>query len=119
MKILCVSLLMAVSLLVFGTSVLGEEDLVKEKCKNDPWCYQQEVEKIGDPELCENILKYWPKAGGVHGWCFYRLALKQKDCSLCDRIKAKDIRENLCYKDVCNKNKKQQKQTGSTKSGKY
>lgn len=105
MKIVCASLLMISSLMVFGALALCEEDPIKEKCKNDPWCYQQEVEKIGDPKLCENILQYWPKAEGVHGWCIYRLALIQKDCSLCERIKAKDIRENLCHKDVCKKKK--------------
>lgn len=84
MRILCALLLTVALLLASGTLVLCGEDPIKEKCKDDPWCYQQEVEKIGDPDLCENILKYWPKADGVHGWCFYRLALKQKDCSLCD-----------------------------------
>jgi len=50
------------------------------------WCYQEEVEKTGDPELCENIIEYWPIADGVHGECYFRLALKKKDCSLCRRI---------------------------------
>ena len=105
MKTLYASLWLAMLIPVFVTSAPCGEDPIKEKCKNDPWCYQQKVEKIGDPKLCENILKYWPKAEGVHGWCIYRLALKQKDCSLCERIRAKDIRENLCHKDVCKKKK--------------
>ena len=90
-------------MLLFPALVLAERDLIYEKCKDHPrdaWCYEEEVERIGDPELCENILVYWPVADGVHGWCFYRLALKKKDCSLCDRIKKADIRK-LCIEEVC------------------
>ena len=90
---------------LFPFQVFAESDAIYEKCTNQqadpaPWCYQREVERIGDADLCENILKYWPKADGVHSWCFYRLALKQKDCSLCDRIKKEDIRK-LCILEVC------------------
>jgi len=90
---------------LFSSQVIAESDTIYEKCVNQqadppPWCYQMEVERIGDPDLCENILEYWPKADGVHGWCIYRLALKQKDCSLCDRIQTEDIRK-LCITDVC------------------
>lgn len=74
------------------------EDPIYEICQAQterpgPWCYQEKVEKIGDPDLCENILEYWPRAIGVHGWCYYRLALLQKDCSLCDRIHKDDIQK--------------------------
>lgn len=90
---------------LFSSQVFAESDAIYEKCTNQqadpaPWCYQMEVERIGDADLCENILEYWPKANGVHGWCFYRLALKQKDCSLCDRIQKEDIRK-LCILEVC------------------
>jgi len=83
----------------------ADEDLIYKKCTGQseepaPWCYQREVEKIAEPDLCENILKYWPVANGVHGWCYYRIALKQKDCSLCKRIRKKDIRK-LCIDEVC------------------
>ena len=91
------------SFVLFPFLVLAESDSIYDKCKDqprEPWCYQEEVERIGDPDLCENILEYWPKADGVHGWCFYRLALKNKDCSLCDRIQKGDIRK-LCILDVC------------------
>lgn len=91
--------------ILFPCQVFAESDVIYEKCTKQqadpaPWCYQMEVERIGDPDLCENILEYWPKADGVHGWCFYRLALKQKDCSLCDRIQKEDIRK-LCILEVC------------------
>lgn len=89
----------------FLTFAFAEDDPIYKQCMNQtddppPWCYQMTVEKIGDADLCENILEYWPKANGVHGWCFYRLALKQKDCSLCDRIQKEDIRK-LCILEVC------------------
>ena len=105
MKTRLTFLCILISLFFFFTQALAESDPIYEKCthqKDDPapWCYQREVEEIGDPDLCENIIKYWPKADGVHGWCFYRLALKNKDCSLCDRIQAEDVRK-LCILDVC------------------
>lgn len=28
--------------------------------------YQEIVGQLDEPALCENILKYWPKANGVH-----------------------------------------------------
>ncbi len=98
-------LFVLISLFLFSNQVFAESDAIYEKCTNQqadpaPWCYQMEVEQIGDADLCENILKYWPKADGVHAWCFYRLALKQKDCSLCDRIQKEDIRK-LCILEVC------------------
>lgn len=86
-----------------STQVFAESDSICGKCKGrprEPWCYQEEVERIGDPDLCANILKYWPRADGVHGWCFYRLALKQKECSLCDSIHKEDIRKR-CIMEVC------------------
>jgi hypothetical protein len=91
-------------LFLFVPAVAGD-DPIYDRCSGQtdspgPWCYQREVEKIGDPELCENILTYWPDADGVHGWCFYRMALKKKDCSLCDRIQKEDIRK-LCIEEVC------------------
>lgn len=100
-------LLLGVSLPI--VTVSAEEDPIHEKCTSQqdrpaPWCYQEEVEQIGDPDLCENILDYWPTANGVHGWCFYRLALKNKDCSLCNRIKKADIRK-MCIRDVCKSKK--------------
>jgi hypothetical protein len=92
-----------VSIILMLTQVLAESDPIYQKCRDHPrdaWCYEEEVERIGDPELCENILVYWPVADGVHGWCLYRLALKKKDCSLCDRIKKADIRK-LCIEEMC------------------
>jgi hypothetical protein len=91
--------------LLFSNQVFSESDPIYQRCTNQqkdpaPWCYQMEVERIGDPDLCENILQYWPKANGVHGWCFFQIALKNKDCSLCDRIQTEDIRK-LCITDVC------------------
>ena len=98
-----VFLFVLISLCLFSNHAFAESDPIYEKCRDqprEPWCYQEEVERIGDPDLCENILEYWPKANGVHGWCFYRLALKHKDCSLCDRIQKEDIRK-LCILEVC------------------
>jgi hypothetical protein len=91
--------------LLFSNQVFSESDSIYQRCTNQqkdpaPWCYQMEVERIGDPELCENILQYWPKADGVHGWCFFQIALKNKDCSLCGRIQKGDIRK-LCVLEVC------------------
>ncbi len=92
-------------MLFLPTALFAQEDPIYEKCSAQtkdpaPWCYQGEVEKIGDPNLCENILKYWPKADGVHGWCYYRLALIQKDCELCNRIVTQDIKR-MCKLDAC------------------
>ena len=95
-------LFVLISLCLFSNQAFAESDAIYEKCSDqprEPWCYQEEVERIGDADLCENILEYWPKTNRVHGWCFYRLALKQKDCSLCDRIQKKDIRK-LCILEV-------------------
>lgn len=74
-----------------------------EKCKDEiraPWCFQEAVEKSGTPEMCEEILKYWPTANGVHGWCYYRFAIKRQDCSLCEPIRKRDI-HRTCKKDAC------------------
>lgn len=82
----------------------SENDALYETCKDHPrgpWCYQEAVEQHNQPELCENILKYWPKADGVHGWCYYQLAMKNKDCKLCERIRKADIK-TMCRRDVCN-----------------
>ena len=83
----------------------AEDDPIYDKCMSQtdrpgPWCYQEEVEVIGDACLCENILKYWPTADGVHGWCYYRLALIQKNCELCDYIQKEDIKK-MCKLDAC------------------
>ena len=78
-------------------------DELFEQCKDHPrgpWCYQERVEQRNQPELCENILKHWPSANGVHGWCYYQLALKNKDCNLCERIHKADIKR-MCRCDVC------------------
>ena len=80
----------------------GTDELF-EQCKDHPrgpWCYQEALAQRNQPELCENILKYWPRADGVHGWCYYQLAMKNKDCNLCDRIHAADIKR-MCRMDVC------------------
>ena len=80
----------------------GQDELF-EQCKGHPrgpWCYQETVEQLNQPELCENILKYWPKADGVHGVCYYNLARKQKNCALCDLIRNADIKK-MCKLDVC------------------
>lgn len=98
----CTALLM---LSLPATMLFAEDDAIYEKCMSQrddpaPWCYQQEVERSGDPDLCENILEYWPRAEGVHGQCYYQLAVQKKDCELCKRIKDKDIRR-MCELDVC------------------
>jgi hypothetical protein len=83
--------------------VPAEDDIFYLECKDHPrgpWCYQEAVEQRNQPELCENILKYWPRADGVHGWCYYQLAMKNKDCSLCDKIRKADIKK-MCRLDVC------------------
>ena len=95
---------MVVFFFFIGNAFAGD-DPIHEKCMNQaddppPWCYQMEVERIGDAGLCENILKYWPKAVGVHGVCYYNLARKQKDCSLCSFIENADIKK-MCELDVC------------------
>ena len=92
-----------VILLVMTGPLSAGEDPIYEMCQAQterpgPWCYQEEVERIGDPDLCENILTYWPTADGVHGWCYYRLALLNKDCTLCNRIHKGDI-EKICWLD--------------------
>lgn len=90
-----------------GTLSSEEEpvDPIYEKCISQkenpgPWCYLEEVKKKGDPDLCKNIIKYWPKAKGVCGQCYYELARKKMDCELCKRIKDKDIKK-MCELDVC------------------
>ncbi|BBO76636.1 hypothetical protein DSCW_40530 [Desulfosarcina widdelii] len=101
-KILFLCALSAFCLMAMVT--FAEDDHIYLECKDHPrgpWCYQEAVEQHNQPELCENILKYWPKADGVHGWCYYQLAMKNKDCSLCDRIHAADIKK-MCRLDVCN-----------------
>lgn len=92
-------------LILPATMVCAEDDPIYEKCISQsddpaPWCYQLEVKRIGDPDLCENILTYWPKAGGVHGQCYYELAIQNKDCELCKRIKDEQIRK-MCELDAC------------------
>ena len=96
------------SFVLFPFQAFTGDDPIHDKCMNQtddppPWCYQMTVEKIGNPALCENILKYWPKADGVHGVCYYHLAMKQKNCALCDLIRNADIRK-MCKLDVCNLN---------------
>jgi hypothetical protein len=96
-------LFVPISLFLFSSQVLAESDPIYDKCRDQPrgpWCYEEEVERVGSPDLCENILKYWPKADGVHGWCLYHLAVQKKDCSLCNRIQTQDIRK-MCIQDVC------------------
>ena len=94
-----VFLALAMLLVLLAASTFHpEEDPIYDMCQAQtdrpgPWCYQEEVERVGDPDLCENILTYWPKAIGVHGWCYYRLALLHKDCTLCDRIRKDDIKK--------------------------
>ena len=92
-------------LILPASTLFAQDDPIYEKCVSQsddpaPWCYQQEVERIGDPDLCENILKYWPKADGVHGQCYYELAIHNKDCELCKRIKNEQIRK-MCELDAC------------------
>lgn len=62
------------SLVFVFSNARSESDPIHEKCthqKNDPasWFYQKEEEEIGDPDLCEKTLEYWPRPDGVHGWC--------------------------------------------------
>lgn len=99
------------ALLVLGWFLAGmasaQQDPIYDKCTAQtdnpaPWCYQEAVKAIGNPDLCENILKYWPTADGVHGQCFYELARQTKDCNLCKRIKNDAIRK-MCNLDGCKK----------------
>ncbi len=88
-----------------ATMLVAEDDAIYERCLSQtddpaPWCYQREVESLGDPDQCENILRYWPKAVGVHGQCYYALALKNQDCALCQRIIDEQLRR-MCELDAC------------------
>jgi len=99
------SIALMVSVIFLGSMLFAQEDSIYDKCTSQmdnpaPWCYLDEVKAIGDPTLCENILKYWPTAVGVHGQCYYELAIQTKDCELCNRIKKDDIRR-MCKLDVC------------------
>ena len=79
------------------------QDEIFEACKENPrgpWCYQETVEQRNQPEMCENILKHWPGADGVHGRGCYQLAMKNRDCTLCERIHKADIKR-MCRRDVC------------------
>lgn len=77
-------------------------------CLNDkrpPWCYEEKIVAMQKPEFCANISRYWgAKAGSVEGYCYYEIARKTKDCSLCKKIKNGRMRHNLCDRDVCRKN---------------
>jgi hypothetical protein len=110
---LTASLLLGLFLATMG---LAQQDSIYEKCRSQnkrpaPWCYQEEVKATGNPDLCDNILKYWPTANGVHGQCFYELAIQTKNCDLCKRIKNAAIRK-MCTLDVC------KKKSSTTKRGK-
>ena len=106
MKNCSTCLLGAVALIVqIGPALASDNpsDPLYEKCKDLPrnaWCYEEAVEARNEPAMCENIIKYWPRAEGVHGWCYYQLAMKNKDCSLCGKIHKGDIR-TMCTRDVC------------------
>ena len=100
--IITVSIMIALSL--SGAIAFAEEDTLFERCKDDPrapWCYEEEVVAQRQPDRCENITKHWGKAAmGVEGYCFYEIAVKTRDCSLCKRIKKGDIRKT-CKLDAC------------------
>ncbi len=105
MRLIIVLMLTMATIMSLAMPTLCSDDPIYDRCMSatddpPPWCYQIEVEKIGDPKLCDNILTYWPKADGVHGWCYYRLGLKQKDCTLCNAIQKSDIKV-MCRRDVC------------------
>ena len=104
-KRICFFLVLSCGILVMAMASVSQsaDDVLYEKCKDKPrgpWCYQEAVEILMEPNRCENILKFWPKAVGVHGWCYYQIGLKTKNCKLCDRIKKGDIK-SMCKKDVC------------------
>jgi hypothetical protein len=89
----------------FDALSCDEEDPIYKKCMTQkdnpaPWCYLEEVKKNGNASLCENITKYWPRATGVRGQCYYELARKKMNCELCKRIRDKDIKK-MCELDVC------------------
>jgi len=93
---------------VIATSIANETRIEEElyaNCKDEkraPWCYEEKVVAMKIPELCEFITQYWGKAAkGVQGYCYYEIAKKTKDCSICNRIKDSRIRNNLCNEDVC------------------
>ena len=100
-----VSGMLVLWLVMTGAAAMAQDDHdgIYTACKDHPrgpWCYQENVEQHNQPELCENILKYWPRADGVHGWCYYQLAMKNRDCSLCERVHKADIKR-MCRRDVC------------------
>jgi len=76
-------------------------------CREDkraPWCYEKKVVEMRVPDMCANITRHWgSNARGVEGYCFYEIAKKTKDCSLCKKIKDRKLRNNLCNRDVCHK----------------
>ncbi len=74
------------------------------KDKRPPWCFQEKVVAMQKPELCAKITRYWgANARGVEGYCYYEIARKTGDCSLCKKIKDRRMRQNLCDRDVCRK----------------
>ncbi len=80
---------------------VGGDDPIYQECGDDIWCYHDKVVELGDPDKCEDILKYWnDNDKGVVGSCYYEIARKTGDCSLCDKIEKADIRDT-CVKDVC------------------
>ncbi len=96
------------------------EEALHAACLTDkraPWCYQEKVVAMQNPELCGNITRYWgAKARGVEGYCYYEIARKTSDCSLCKKIKDRQMRRNLCDRDVCRK--KAGRPSGPAKAGK-
>ncbi len=80
---------------------IGADDPIYQECGNDIWCYHDKVVELGDAEKCEDILQYWDDNDkGVVGSCYYEIARKTGDCSLCDKIEKADIKAT-CVKDVC------------------
>lgn len=96
------------------------EEAIHAACLQDerpPWCFQEKVVAMQKPELCANITRYWgANAGGVEGYCYYEIAKKTRDCSLCKKIKDRRMRRKLCDRDVCHK--KTGRSSRSTKNSK-
>ena len=81
---------------------------IRSKCDADIWCYQKEVVKEvvqnkESDDLCLTINNFYrDRDQGVVSDCFRSIALKNKNCKLCEKITVDGIKENCEYR-VCGK----------------